>query len=423
MGTGVIHWKDVIVPENRQRRIFDDEHIGELARDLIEAHGLLHPIVLRDDGRTLVAGECRLRAVAMAEAKGSPILHGGVRQPLGHVPFICLGQLSPEELEEAELAENVRRKDISWQELVDARARLVALRKRQNPETTQQEIAAEILSPNSGTKVKDVEVLAANLHRPAVAAAPSATAAMKILTKELENEFRAEVVRRQEAAPTLSSHTIIHGSMVDELPKLADGIVDCLITDPPYGVNAQAFGDQSQLDHEYCDDPELAAKLYEVLAQQAFRIAKPFAHAYVFLDFSMWDWVQECFLDAGWDVWNRPLIWAKGVGIAPQPFHGPRKSYECILYANKGKRPTTGIYNDVLDIPAVKDKGHAAQKPVELYRRLIQSTCAPGEVVLDPFAGSGTVFPAANLTHTRAIGIELSRRYYELAFSRMNGDE
>lgn len=64
----------------------------------------------------------------------------------------------------------------------------------------------------------------------------------------------------------------------------------------------------------------------------------------------------------------------------------------------------TAIYSDVIVAPIVTDKRHAAQKPVEVYINLLTRSVQPGDTVLDPFAGSGTIFEAASHLQCQAIG-------------------
>ena len=68
--------------------------------------------------------------------------------------------------------------------------------------------------------------------------------------------------------------------------------------------------------------------------------------------------------------------------------------------------------------PAHRD-GHPAPFPVDLARRAIRLSTWPGETVFDPFAGSGTTLLAARQLGRRAVGIERSERYCELAVSRL----
>jgi site-specific DNA-methyltransferase (adenine-specific) len=72
--------------------------------------------------------------------------------------------------------------------------------------------------------------------------------------------------------------------------------------------------------------------------------------------------------------------------------------------------------------PADRD-GHPAPFPLELARRCIRLSAWPGEIVLDPFAGSGTTLLAARQLGRRAIGVEVSERYCELAAERLSQGE
>jgi DNA modification methylase len=107
--------------------------------------------------------------------------------------------------------------------------------------------------------------------------------------------------------------------------------------------------------------------------------------------------------------------------MLPKPDYGPRKTYEAFLFATRGnpKYLKTGA-PDVLTFPVKEEISHGAQKPVELYAELIARSVFPGANVLDPFAGSGTIFPAANRTKVTATGFEINPEYYNLALSRIS---
>lgn len=91
-----------------------------------------------------------------------------------------------------------------------------------------------------------------------------------------------------------------------------------------------------------------------------------------------------------------------------------------ILYAIKGDRRVilTGQH-DVITEPSVGSERHAAEKPVPLYTNLLSRSVRPGEFVLDPFAGSGTIFPAANKLSLIATGFNLDQNDYALAQTRL----
>jgi site-specific DNA-methyltransferase (adenine-specific) len=78
-----------------------------------------------------------------------------------------------------------------------------------------------------------------------------------------------------------------------------------------------------------------------------------------------------------------------------------------------------GLCSTVWNLAPARRGGHPAPFPVELARRAVRLSTWPGEVVLDPFAGSGTTLLAARQLGRRAIGIEASELYCELAVSRL----
>jgi DNA modification methylase len=114
------------------------------------------------------------------------------------------------------------------------------------------------------------------------------------------------------------------------------------------------------------------------------------------------------------------LIWYKKSGMrAPWPELGPQRKYETILYAIKGKKPILKMAGDVLDYAPDTNLGHAAQKPADLFEDLLRRSCLPGSSVLDPFMGSGPIFPAAHAIKCKATGIELDPASYGIAVGRL----
>src|SRR6185369_10017875 len=121
---------EIVIATDRQRRLFDEASMMEL-QDSIEKFGLMHPIVIRpgENGNAhLVAGERRVRALRDIWALGGRVEYDGVVLDPGMFPAVTLGELSPYEAEEAELDENLRRANLTWQEHATAVARLLRLR-------------------------------------------------------------------------------------------------------------------------------------------------------------------------------------------------------------------------------------------------------------------------------------------------------
>jgi site-specific DNA-methyltransferase (adenine-specific) len=417
---------DIVVPENRQRQEFDQAKLAELSAS-IQKHGLLHPIVLRPlDGKWyIVAGERRLRAMQMLIELDIPIKCGEALYAGGTVPYTALGDLGPLEAEEAELEENIRRVDLTWQERANATARLHALRTHQagakagvqTLAATAAEIVGAAPTSNDVAKVKTDIVLAQHLNDPEVAKATSEKEALKVIERKAKAAHRAKLAEQFDLSST--PHTLIHDNCLERLAHFPDASFDCLLTDPPYGVDADHFGSNFTLSHEYHDSWEYFLGISRTLSVEAFRILKEGSHAYVFCSFEGFSTLASDFRRAGFRVWPQPLIWSKGNGNAPWVHEGHKRTYECILFAAKGSREVNVVKADVLTYPAVADREHAAEKPVELYADLLGRSVLPGQSVIDPFCGSGPIFPAADKVSCVATGIEREIEHYNLALTKL----
>ncbi len=428
----VVHISAVVVPADRQRKEFDEEALSELC-DSIALEGLFHAPVVREtaEGLVLVAGERRLRVIRELASAGVQIRYNNSTCPLDHFPIVTMGELSPEAAFEIELSENIKRVDLSWQERTAAEARLHELRsgqaagagKKQTYLATAEEIAGKKLTateaPNAIMAVRQSVILSQHLADPEVAKAKTAKEAIKIVQKKEEVKHLEKLAAFLGTTQTADRHTLIKGDMRDELLKLPSGHFDCLLTDPPYGIDAQDFGSQVSNTHKFDDSLETWILLMQVLATESFRICKSSAHAYVFCDPRNFETLKKIMADAGWYIWQTPIIWNKGTGMLPRPEHGPRRTYEMILYAIKGDKKTTAIYPDVITIGPEKTTIHPDQKPVDLYWDLLRRSVRPGEVVLDPCAGSGTIFVASNRLQLTATGIEKEDTSFALSTQRL----
>jgi len=420
---------DLIISPNRQRKIFEPEALTDLVNS-ISALGLLHPIVVRETplGTVLVAGERRLRALETIWMLGDGIRCNGLEIPANSVPVLTLGELTPLEAEEAELDENLRRQDLSWQERSEALARLNRLRVAQAEAIGKSHTIADTLREVQTTDYagdRKAILLADHLDNPLVAGAKNEKDAFKALKRQEEkakSERLAEVVG---VSYNSSVHQLHHSDCLVWMANCPDNTFDVVLTDPPYGMNAQSFGDGGSrlenAEHHYDDSPASWRILMEKFCPASYRVAKPKAHAYIFCDFDKFHELKSMMKAAGWYVFRTPLIVYKlGSGRVPLPEHGPRRQYELILYAIKGHRPVTGIYSDVIPCRLEENLGHGANKPVELFVDLLKRSTRPGDTVLDAFAGTGTIFPAAHQCKLYATGLELSPEYYGISVLRLN---
>lgn len=433
----------VLIKPDRQRQEFDPAALQDLVTS-IEERGLLHPPVLRDEAGTwtLVAGERRMKAIAQIWELGGSFRCDNQEVPAGEMPFTNLGDLSDLEAEEAELDENLKRKDLTWQEHAAAVARLHRLRQGQQVEKavklqtplvaqTYADTALELLGKSEGAYQDQIHkeiIVSKHLANPAIAKAKSADEAFKILKKQEESAKNVELARTVGASFNADLHTLLNVDCLDYMTTAADlpeaEKFDVILTDPPYGMGADNFGDAggklTGIEHRYDDSPEHFTKLMTAWSKLSYNVVKAQAHAYVFCDIDKFHELKALMQAAGWYVFRTPLINHKmNSGRVPLPDQGPRRQYEIILYAIKGKKQTTHIYPDVISTSADENFSHGAQKPVALYQNLLQRSVRPGDRVLDTFAGSGTIFEAANGFKCSATGTELNPEYFGMCLARI----
>ena len=217
------------------------------------------------------------------------------------------------------------------------------------------------------------------------------------------------------------SATLFHGDCREILPLL-DIKADLLVTDPPYGQGYQSNRRTERFEKIAGDDGSLDVPAALALACKSL---KRFAHAYIFGEFDL----SEAPLTAPVGlIWDKMIV---GSGDLSCPW-GP--SHEPIMFTlfepSKVNREKKGAgkltarlrKGSVLSCPRPHSGGahrHPNEKPVLILRQMIESSSMIGDLILDPFAGSGSTLEAACLEGRRAVGIELDERYCEVAAQRL----
>jgi len=429
----LIKVSDIIIRENRQRKQFDPSKQGELQQSIANGQ-LLHPPVLRQesDGMVLVAGETRIRAIQDMWMLGGSLRYNNTPIPEGYVPYTNAGELTDLQAEEMEWEENEIRENLTWQDRSAAMARLHSIRSRQAQAAgrihTVADTAMEVHGRSDGAyqdRVRKDIIVAKYLDNPLVAKAKDANEAFKILKRVEEQKKNVRLAATVGKTFSSQTHEAHHVNCLSWLKACEDDQFDVILTDPPYGMGADTFGDGgggrlANNEHHYKDDYDSWLRLMVEWCPLSYRVAKPQAHAYVFCDLDNYHKLKELMQSAGWYVHRTPLICTKpNSGRVPLPDQGPRRQWEMILYAIKGRKTTTAIYPDVITTMADPGVGHGAQKPVALYTDLLRRSVHPGDTVLDSFAGSGTIFAAAHPFKVKATGLEMSAEYYAMCLERL----
>ena len=433
----------IIIKEGRQRQEFDPEAANELA-ETMHNKGLMHAPVLRNptpdedypsDCLVLVAGERRIRSLELNWFLNRTVTYNGVIITEGTIPYVNLGDLSPMEAEEAELDENLHRKDLTWQERSTAMAKLHNLRSRQALAEgrihTIADTAMETKGRSDGSyqdSVRKEVIVAQHLSNPEVQKAKTTEEAFKILKKQEETRKNIEYAAAVGKTFNSSMHTALNVDCLKWMSEANPEQFDVVLTDPPYGMGADEFGDGAgklvNSEHHYKDDYETWVTLMEQWCKMSYRVAKPQAHAYVFCDQDNFHELKQMMQDAGWYVFRTMLIAHKpNSGRVPLPTMGPRRQYETILYAIKGKKMINMIASDVISTTQDANLTHGAQKPTALYEDLLKRSIKPGDSVLDSFSGSGTIFQAAHNLKVKATGLEMNPEYFAIGMKRLKNVE
>lgn len=431
-----VNYSELTIPTNRQRREFKPEDLIKLASS-ISQNGLISPIVIRrneDGDLVLVAGERRVKALVYAWNFGEKIRCGENTFEEGEIPCIYQGEMNPIDAFEMELEENIRRTDLTWQEKAHATAQLMDHRQKQAMQQGVSapavvDIAKEIrgdVKGESGSAIESTrkELLVARyLDDPEISKAKSVDDAFKMLKRKESTQRNIEYAAEIGKTFSYKIHNIHQGSCLDIMPTLASESFDVILTDPPYGIDADQYGDSGGRTpgaHKYEDSFETWIYLLRGFAPESFRLAKPLAHLYVFCDVDNFVFLKKLLADAGWRVFRTPIVWVNPTAMrTPWPEHGPQRKYQLVAYAIKGNRTVNYIAPDLISYPSDDNLGHEAQKPVALYDDLLRRSIRPGDAVLDPFCGSGTIFPAAHALKCQATGIELGSSAYGVSIKRI----
>jgi site-specific DNA-methyltransferase (adenine-specific) len=229
--------------------------------------------------------------------------------------------------------------------------------------------------------------------------------------------------------------TIYHGDCIEAIAGMQDPVVDLTVTSPPYNQRIDSFKPSGM--------------------QKGWRWAEKIANGYMdsLTEEEYSDWQTTLFVeiyrvtrDGGSCFYNHKIRWRDGVMLHPidivrrTPFRLRQEliwrrdgsltlnarmfapNDERIYWLSKGRHKwhqSEVGHLSVWAINSVKSNEHACAFPIEIPSRAILATTDVGDVVLDPFMGSGTTMEAAKKLGRRAIGIEIQERYCEIAAKRL----
>lgn len=219
-----------------------------------------------------------------------------------------------------------------------------------------------------------------------------------------------------------------HGDSLELVPKI-DRPVNCVITDPPYGVDFVSRRAETPAGKKWVeeiandDDMDTAIELFDNVMDVLLPKCAPQAELYVFTRWDVVDTWIRVVRDLGRHgfTYKMLLVWDKGIPGMGDIDANWGCGHELILYCKRGLREVPYRRSGIIAVDKVHTTKliHPTEKPVPLLEKFVEMSTDPGDLVVDPFAGSGSTVVAARNLGRDAIGIELKNHFVERARARL----
>lgn len=216
----------------------------------------------------------------------------------------------------------------------------------------------------------------------------------------------------------MSVVSLVQGDCLREFFNIDSNSVDALITDPPYGIDFQSCRTEKASRKSKIANDKAP---FVWFLPQAYRVLKPDGCILVFCRWDVQDAFKTAMQWAGFKV-KSSIVWDRevhGMGDTKSAF---APMHDTILFGTKGFYAFPGNRpKDVLRFPRVPPihLQHPNEKPLELMEALITTTTRPGDIVCDPFMGSGTTGVACARLGRKFIGLELDAQYFQISKERI----
>jgi adenine-specific DNA-methyltransferase len=231
-------------------------------------------------------------------------------------------------------------------------------------------------------------------------------------------------------------HQIWHGDSVEKCEIFQrKKNVACIITDPPFGVDNQSNMAVTEIGKKMArkiandESPEIAIKTFKDVMSVLLPGTRDDCDMYVFTSYQVlkdWMVMTDEFLPAFGFQRKAVLVWEKegpGMGDLECPWG---MGCEFILFFQKGRRPKSAKRrNNVLHTPQLRPSQliHPHEKPGPLLESLIKASTDEGDLIVDPFGGSGSLVRAARNCNRSAVAIEYDEFNYNEASKALHERE
>lgn len=384
---------DALLPYARNSRTHTPEQVNKLA-GLMREFGWTNPCLVRGEPPTLLAGHARVLA--------------GKKLGAVHAPCIRLDDLTDAQARALVIADNKAGEEAGW----DDKALAVEF-----DELLATGFALELTGFEPG-EIKDVRKRVAKADGPAAKGQPG------------EDEFGTvpvDPITRPGDVWHIGRHRLVCGDSLDRetwKPHLDAGMKPaCVATDPPYAI----YGSSTGMASDIADD-----KMVRPFFEQVLRLCRDllpyFGHLYVFCDWRSYPTIAMAAKGIETLELKNTLVWDKGGSGLGSNY---ANTHEFLAFFHK-LPPQTAMGHRAAGIRAVHkpnilrfnrptgdERKHNAAKPVALMREVLENSTSPGDVVLEPFVGSGSTMVACDQTGRICLAADLEPKWCDVTIGRM----
>lgn len=225
----------------------------------------------------------------------------------------------------------------------------------------------------------------------------------------------------------MERNRIYHGDCLEGMRQLPDGCVDLVVTDPPYRLTQR--GTSGTMSGYWASDLTKKGMVFEHndidisdYLPELYRVLKDGTHCYIMCNNYNLPHFFEVIGKSDFHF-TRLLVWDKRNKICGR-YYMAQTEFIFMLRKGRDRQINDCGYSDLLSVPNIKTKGrdgniHDSEKPVDLMCVLIGNSSNRGDIVLDPFMGSGTTAEACVRLKRDYIGWELDTKYHAYCENRL----
>lgn len=455
-GEGLISLSDIDASD-RLRELTPDvmKYIEESLAPSIAEHGLIQPVVL-DSEKRLVAGGCRYTAFKLLQYE--------------KIPYVTRSKLSASDAVLLELEENLRRKQMRWQEITLG---IYSAHKKKKTEASRVQAKWGVrqtgaLLGQSHAAVADALVVAERLIAgdTEVLEAPTFEKAWQVLLNRKQEEAMKALAKKsgqpiifstaarasgpvtEESEPTsavlsgqlpgqnkqvvkpeisgaaqeqvaiidlkdIVVHTDCHSWFAAQAPET----IDHIFTDIPYGIDMDNIDDLEGLEVTKDEhDVEENISQMKPFLEGAWKVLREHAYCCFYYAPEHHNYLQDLAKEIGFGVQPWPNLWIKSHGIKNKhPHRTFGKSFDPIMVLWKGQPNLRKAHNrceyTADGMMEKRMQKHPFAKPFEVNKWMLEAIAFPGQTILDPYAGCGSIARCGISLGMRVISLEKKARH------------